>query len=145
MIVIGLSMVQLHPQLRQDTFDICKFELCHILLLNDNRFPWLVLVPDRPEMTEFHNLDKADQRQLMKEMSQCAKTLEQLHKPDKINMGALGNLVPQLHIHVIARFQNDVAWPGPVWGFEKPQRYIPSALENALTTLRNHFKKTNPA
>ena len=91
-------------------------------------------------MTEFHNLDNADQHQLMIEMSRCAKALEQLHTPDKINMGALGNLVPQLHIHVIARFQNDAAWPGPVWGFEQPQRYLPSAVENALTTLRDQLK-----
>jgi diadenosine tetraphosphate (Ap4A) HIT family hydrolase len=133
-------MVDLHPQLRQDTIEIETLGLSRLRLMNDARFPWLILVPDRPDATELHALSAADQMILMSEVTRCAKVLEGLHGPDKINIGALGNLVPQLHVHVIARFETDAAWPGPVWGFEKPQPYFTSVLDHTVTSLRNLLK-----
>ena len=129
-------MVNLHPQLRKETIEIVVLRLSRVLLLNDSRFPWLILVPDRPSVTELHTLNAADQMILMSELTVCSRVLESLHKPEKINIGALGNLVPQLHIHVVARFQTDAAWPGPVWGFGERQPYSTSVLEDTVTSLR---------
>lgn len=129
-------MVNLHPQLRKETIEIVALRLSRVLLLNDSRFPWLILVPGRPGVTELHALNAADQMILISELTVCSRVLESLHRPDKINIGALGNLVPQLHIHVVARFETDAAWPGPVWGFEERQSYSTSALEDTVTSLR---------
>ena len=129
-------MVNLHPQLRKETIEIVALRLSRVLLLNDSRFQWLILVPDRPSVTELHTLNAADQMILMSELTVCSRVLESLYRPDKINIGALGNLVPQLHIHVVARFQTDAAWPGPVWGFGERQPYSTSVLEDTVTSLR---------
>lgn len=129
-------MVNLHPQLRKETIEIVVLRLSRVLLLNDSRFQWLILVPDRPSVTELHTLNAADQMILMSELTVCSRVLESLYRPDKINIGALGNLVPQLHIHVVARFQTDTAWPGPVWGFGERQPYSTSVLEDTVTSLR---------
>ena len=129
-------MVNLHPQLRKETIEIVVLRLSRVLLLNDSRFQWLILVPDRPSVTELHTLNAADQMILMSELTVCSRVLESLYRPDKINIGALGNLVPQLHIHVVARFQTDAAWPGPVWGFGERQPYSTSVLEDTVTSLR---------
>ncbi|MBE90501.1 MAG: hypothetical protein CMM76_13815 [Rhodospirillaceae bacterium] len=131
----GLGLVNLHPQLRQDIIEILTLKLSRVLLLNDSRFPWLVLVPDRPDVTELYALESAAKKVLMSELTVCSRVLEGLHRPDKINMGALGNLVPQLHIHVIARFETDAAWPGPIWGFRGRRPYCTSALEDTVTSL----------
>ena len=129
-------MVNLHPQLRKETIEIVVLRLSRVLLLNDSRFQWLILVPDRPSVTELHTLNAADQMILMSELTVCSRVLESLYRPDKINIGALGNLVPQLHIHVVARFHTDAAWPGPVWGFGERQPYSTSVLEDTVTSLR---------
>ena len=129
-------MVNLHPQLRKETIEIVVLRLSRVLLLNDSRFQWLILVPDRPSVTELHTLNAADQMILMSELTVCSRVLESLYRPDKINIGALGNLVPQLHIHVVARFQTDAAWLGPVWGFGERQPYSTSVLEDTVTSLR---------
>ncbi|MDB3953333.1 HIT family protein [Alphaproteobacteria bacterium] len=129
-------MVNLHPQLRKETIEIVALRLSRVLLLNDSRFPWLILVPDRPGVTELHALNAADKMILISELTVCSRVLESLHRPDKINIGALGNLVPQLHIHVVARFETDAAWPGPVWGFGERQPYSTSVSEDTVTSLR---------
>ena len=129
-------MVNLHPQLRKETIEIVALRLSRVLLLNDSRFQWLILVPDRPSVTELHTLNAADQMILMSELTVCSRVLESLYRPDKINIGALGNLVPQLHIHVVARFETDAAWPGPVWGFGERQPYSTSVSEDTVTSLR---------
>ena len=129
-------MVNLHPQLRKETIEIVVLRLSRVLLLNDSRFQWLILVPDRPSVTELHTLNAADQMILMSELTVCSRVLESLYRPDKINIGALGNLVPQLHIHVVARFETDAAWPGPVWGFGERQPYSTSVSEDTVTSLR---------
>ena len=109
-------MFELHERLAADTAEVAALGLSRVLLMNDRRWPWLILVPERAGMTEIHRLSEGDQGELMVEISKASKILESLYAPDKINVGALGNLVPQLHIHVIARTHSDPAWPGPVWG-----------------------------
>ncbi|RBW66395.1 HIT domain-containing protein [Vibrio genomosp. F6] len=106
----------LHPQLAKDTTVIGHFPLCIALLHKDNAVPWVILVPKRNELKELHHLPMNEQQQFLVESQTINQTLEVLFTPDKINLGALGNMVPQLHIHHIARFISDVAWPGPVWG-----------------------------
>lgn len=106
----------LHPQLAKDTTVIGHFPLCIALLHKDNAVPWIILVPKRNELKELHHLPMNEQQQFLVESQTINQTLEMLFTPDKINLGALGNMVPQLHIHHIARFISDVAWPGPVWG-----------------------------
>ena len=106
----------LHERLAADTVPVSDLALCRVLLMRNRLFPWLVLVPRRVGAVEIHRLDEEDQQQLARETAAAAQVLEQLCRPDKINTGALGNLVPQLHIHVIARRRDDPAWPGPVWG-----------------------------
>lgn len=106
----------LHPQLETDCFVVGQFSLCALLLLNDSNYPWFILVPQREGITEIHQLSEADQQQLMKESSQLSTCIETEFKADKINIAALGNVVPQLHIHHIVRYKSDPAWPAPVWG-----------------------------
>lgn len=106
----------LHPQLQKDTTLIGEFPLCLVLLHRDNAVPWLILVPKVANLLEFHHLSTEQQRQFLTESQAVSELLENEFKPDKINLGALGNLVPQLHYHHIARFKDDIAWPGPVWG-----------------------------
>ena len=106
----------LHPQLEKDCFVIGQFPLCALLLMNDSNYPWFILVPQREGITEIHQLSEADQQQLMRESSMLAAVIEKEFNADKINIAALGNMVPQLHIHHIVRYKTDPAWPAPVWG-----------------------------
>lgn len=106
----------LHPRLKADTTVLGDLPLCRVLLSKEALGPWLILVPRKEELTEIHHLPQDEQYQLMRESSAVAAMLETDYQADKINVGALGNLVPQLHVHHIARFQSDIAWPGPVWG-----------------------------
>ena len=117
----------LHPQLQADTFHLEDWALSRVLLMNDCRFPWLVLVPMRPRLRELHDLGPADRALLTEEITRASRALSSAFSPDKINVGALGNIVEQLHIHIIARWQSDPAWPGPVWGKGKAEHYAPAA------------------
>jgi diadenosine tetraphosphate (Ap4A) HIT family hydrolase len=107
---------ELHPQLAKDTTIIGQFPLCVALLHKDNAVPWVILVPKRANLKELHHLPMQEQQQFLLESQAVSQALEATFQPDKLNLGALGNMVPQLHIHHIARFKDDVAWPGPVWG-----------------------------
>jgi diadenosine tetraphosphate (Ap4A) HIT family hydrolase len=109
-------MLTLHPTLARDTVEIARLPLCRALLMKDRRFPWLILVPERQEIREIHELSPEDRSRLVEEIAQVSEVLERLFHPVKLNVGALGNIVPQLHVHVVARFETDPAWPGPVWG-----------------------------
>lgn len=111
-----MSLFDLHPQLAADTLRVGRLELCELLLMNDSNFPWLILVPAVNDVREIHALPPGDQRKLMQEITFVSRRLERLTNADKMNVAALGNMVPQLHVHVIARFEADPAWPGPVWG-----------------------------
>ncbi|WP_305816270.1 HIT domain-containing protein [Photobacterium leiognathi] len=106
----------LHPRLESDTTVLGDFPLSRVLLSKEALGPWIILVPRVDELREIHHLPEQDQVQLMRESSAVATLLENDYQAEKINVGALGNLVPQLHLHHIARFSNDIAWPGPIWG-----------------------------
>ncbi len=106
----------LNQRLAADTAPLDDLPLCSARLMDDSRWPWIILVPRRADITEIHALSEADQGQLMRETTAASRALAAAYQPDKINVGALGNLVPQLHVHVIARRRDDAAWPGPVWG-----------------------------
>ena len=100
-------MFELHERLAADTAEVCELSLCRALLMRDARYPWLVLVPEREELSEIHHLAPADRLNLMAEIVEASEMLERQFRPDKINVGALGNMVPQLHVHVIARRRDD--------------------------------------
>lgn len=106
----------LHPRLQSDTTVLGDFPLSRVLLSKEALGPWIILVPRVDELRELHHLPEQDQYQLMRESSAVATLLENDYQAEKINVGALGNLVPQLHLHHIARFSHDIAWPGPIWG-----------------------------
>ncbi|MDB5511295.1 MAG: histidine triad protein [Enterovirga sp.] len=106
----------LDPRLAADTLAVGDLALCSVLLMDDARFPWLILVPRRDGATEITDLSAADSATLMEEIRIATGVMLALAKPDKVNVGALGNVVAQLHIHVVGRYRSDPAWPGPVWG-----------------------------
>jgi diadenosine tetraphosphate (Ap4A) HIT family hydrolase len=138
-------MFELHPRLRQDTVEIHSLDLSLLLMMNDARFPWLILVPAKKGLKELHALTPNEQMRLMGEITLCSQLLEEIHAPDKINVGALGNLVPQLHIHVIARRHSDAAWPGPVWGFGEPEPYPKTEREQAIAAFQQAIEAANTA
>ena len=129
-------MAELHPQLRKDCLVIGRFPLCVLLLMRDANYPWFILVPDREGVTEIHQLSEADQMQLMRESSTLAGFLEREFRADKINIAALGNMVPQLHIHHVVRYREDPAWPAPVWGRVPARPYTDKALADVVEKLR---------
>jgi len=129
-------MFQLHPRLQADTFDVAVWPLSRVLLMNDRTYPWLILVPQRADIRELHQLEPEDRTRLMHEMCLAGRILEKVTGCDKINTAALGNQVPQLHVHVIARFTGDPAWPGPVWGVRPPEAYDEATLSHTLRLLR---------
>ncbi|MDM5060112.1 HIT domain-containing protein [Aeromonas rivipollensis] len=109
-------MFELHPRLQADTQILGDLPLCRVLLAKDSQYPWLILVPRVAGLREIHHLLPEQQQQLMQESCAVAALMEHALNPDKINVAALGNLVPQLHLHHVARFSTDAAWPGPIWG-----------------------------
>ncbi len=110
------AVFDLDPRLRAETVAVTSWPLCLVLLQDDARFPWLILVPKRPALSELFDLSPEDSRQLSREMDAAGRLLKAETGALKINVGALGNIVRQLHVHVIARNEGDAAWPGPVWG-----------------------------
>ena len=111
-----MSTFQLHAQLKQDCFIVGQFELCLVLLLNDSQFPWFILVPQRENIREIFELQSEDQQLLIQESSYFSQQLATIFEAEKLNVAAIGNIVPQLHVHHIVRYQTDKAWPAPVWG-----------------------------
>jgi diadenosine tetraphosphate (Ap4A) HIT family hydrolase len=130
------SAWSLHPQLTQDTIDIGDLPLCKVLVIKDANYPWLMLVPRRPEKVEIIDLDEVEQAQLMAEVSRAARALKDITKCDKLNIAALGNMVPQLHVHVIARRSGDAAWPRPVWGVVPPLAHDAAEVQHFISALR---------
>ncbi len=130
---------ELHPQLAADSYPIAAWPLCEVRLIKDANYPWLILVPQKAGLRDFDELSPAEMSVAGSEISAASRALRTLYQPDKLNVAALGNQVPQLHIHVIARFQSDAAWPKPVWGVvparpyegEEDERVV--ALKEALT------------
>jgi diadenosine tetraphosphate (Ap4A) HIT family hydrolase len=123
------SAWELDPQLARDTVAIGDLPLSRILLMNDANYPWLLLVPRRPGLIELIDLDEPDREQLIAEIWRVSRGLKAVAPCDKLNIAASGNLVPQLHIHIVARRRTDVAWPKPVWGLVPPRAYDNADLD----------------
>jgi diadenosine tetraphosphate (Ap4A) HIT family hydrolase len=127
---------RLDARLAAECTDLADLPLCRVLLMEDARFPWLVLAPRRAGITEIHQLSSADQAQLMAEIVRASAALQRQTGCDKLNVAALGNMVPQLHVHVIARRHGDPAWPRPVWGVGDAVRYAASARASLMEAMR---------
>ncbi|MEZ9230789.1 HIT family protein [Vibrio amylolyticus] len=128
---------ELHPQLMKDTSVIGEFPLSLALLHKDNAVPWVILVPKRADLKELHHLTMKEQQQFLYESQAVCQALEATFMPDKLNLGALGNMVPQLHIHHIARFKSDEAWPGPIWGNTKGVFRDDDEQHEMVTRIKN--------
>lgn len=115
---------RLDPALVRDTSFVCGLPRCDVLLMDDSRFAWLILVPRLPGLTELFDLEPGDMNAVMREAATAGRVLKSVTGANKINIGALGNIVRQLHIHVVARKETDTAWPGPVWGFGERVPYV---------------------
>lgn len=126
---------ELDPRLAKDTVLVADWQLCRVLLMDDARFPWLVLVPRRASMVELFDLDEADRSHLLHETQRAMHILRNVAACDKLNVGALGNIVRQLHLHVVARTRGDAAWPGPVWGSGAAVPYAAAALAARIDAL----------
>lgn len=127
---------QLHPKLAADTHFVCELENCQVLLMDDARFPWLILVPQIADVRELYQLHEDAQQQTYRAMLRAAQLLAQHTQAEKMNVAALGNQVSQLHIHIISRYQTDAAWPGPVWGVGETAHYEAAELTTKLQDLR---------
>jgi Diadenosine tetraphosphate (Ap4A) hydrolase and other HIT family hydrolases len=130
----------LDPRLQADTRHVAMLPLCELRLMDDARYPWLVLVPRRAGMVEIADLAEAEQAQLWREANQATAALRAVAPCDKLNLGALGNIVRQLHLHVVARTQGDAAWPGPVWGSGAAVPYAAGALAARLAALQQELE-----
>lgn len=131
----------LDSQLAADTAAVCDWPLSRVLLMNDMRFPWLILVPRRDGIAEFFQLEAADRNLLTGEIARASAILNRWATSrtgcDKLNIGMIGNIVRQLHVHIVARRTSDAAWPFPVWGRGEPERYPAGELERAVAELRS--------
>lgn len=132
-------MFALHPQLAKDCFKVGDLPLSTVLLCNDANYPWVILVPRRADIREAFQLSETDQLQLMTESNGVLELMNQHFDADKMNVAALGNQVPQLHVHHIVRYQNDDAWPGPIWGAVPNKPYEDEQKEALLVVLRGLF------
>jgi diadenosine tetraphosphate (Ap4A) HIT family hydrolase len=130
-------MFELHPQLQADTVILGRFELSMVLLHKDSNYPWLLLVPQRNSVTEIHHLGEGERVQLMRESCRLSEMMTDLFNPVKMNVAALGNVVPQLHVHHVARFDTDAAWPKPIWGIADLKFYSQAELTALVDRLRN--------
>jgi diadenosine tetraphosphate (Ap4A) HIT family hydrolase len=129
-------MAQIHPQLEKDCLLLGNFPLSYLLLNRDANYPWFILVPDREDISEIYQLTANDQQQLMVESCHLAESLALHFNADKMNIAALGNIVPQLHLHHIVRYKQDKAWPAPVWGKLEAQAYTNKQLAQLIEKTR---------
>ena len=143
-----MAVFALHPRLAGDTHVIGDLALSRLLLMNDVRFPWLILVPRRPDLAEITDLDPGERALLLDEIAAASGALRKLFSPDRINVAAIGNLVGQLHVHVVARTQSDAAWPATVWGHGAAVAYDGTVLErrrgDLLTALALPAERASP-
>jgi diadenosine tetraphosphate (Ap4A) HIT family hydrolase len=129
----------LDTQLERDTLTVGDLTLCRVRLMNDANYPWLVLVPRRRDAVEITDLSGIDQAQLMREVTQAVRALKSETACDKINVAAIGNVVAQLHVHVVARFRNDSAWPKPVWGLFPARPYQAAGSQKLIASLKERL------
>lgn len=131
-----MSEFELHPQLAADTVEVARLPLCRLLLMKDANYPWFILVPARPGIREIYELAAADRQALLDESCRLGRVLMRLFAGDKLNVAALGNVVPQLHLHHVVRRRDDPAWPAPVWGRVAAVPYEAGQLEARLRQVR---------
>jgi diadenosine tetraphosphate (Ap4A) HIT family hydrolase len=131
----------LHARLEQDCIPVGHFELCQLLMMNDSQYPWFILVPEVAGATEMYQLTKTQRALLIEESCYLAEILAGLYQADKMNIAAIGNLVPQLHIHHVVRYQTDIAWPGPIWGKFPALPYTEQQVEDNLLKLKSRLKE----
>ena len=129
----------LHPQLAADTLPVCDLALSRLLAMNDANFPWLIVVPRRAGATEIIDLG-AEQALLMDEIALVSRALKDLTRCDKLNIAAIGNMVPQLHIHIVARRKDDAAWPKPVWGAVSRRAYEATEMERFIAAIADRVR-----
>ena len=127
---------ELAPELQRDCIELADWSLCKVLLMNDNQYPWFILVPRIEGCREIIDLDDKLQAQFWQESAQLSRTLQAVFSPDKLNVAALGNMVPQLHVHHIARFTTDAAWPKPVWGLHPAKPYTDEQIAELKKALK---------
>lgn len=127
---------QLHPRLQEDCCTVGQFALSQLLMMNDSQYPWFILVPRRQDTTEIYQLSETDRQALLNESCVLAEKIQAIYRPDKLNIATIGNLVPQLHMHHVARFKDDKAWPAPIWGKLPVQPYEHSDAERHVARLR---------
>ena len=130
-------MFELHPRLAEDTITVGEFELCQLLMHKDANYPWFILVPKRPEVLEIYHLSEQERIQLMNESCMLAEALVDVFSPDKINIATLGNMVPQLHMHHVARYKDDGAWPHPIWGAMPAKEYQSEEMHHRIEAVAN--------
>ena len=131
---------KLHPLLAADAIELASWPLSLVLLMNDGRFPWLILVPQRGGLREIHDLPAAERSVLIEEIARAGRLMQASFRADKINTAALGNQVPQLHVHVIARFTNDPAWPNPIWSHGPRRPMTATERTERMAALRVHLE-----
>jgi len=136
-----MTSFKLAPQLKADTIELGELPLCKVLLMNDSQFPWIILVPKRANITELYQLEDHDLKQVQLESLIISKMMMQHFSGEKLNTGALGNIVSQLHLHHIVRFKNDPAWPKPVWGNIQAIPYTETELSPLKTQLKRLIKE----
>tara|TARA_B110001452_G_scaffold121637_1_gene100901 strand:+ start:300 stop:698 length:399 start_codon:yes stop_codon:yes gene_type:complete len=122
----------------KDSYHITDLKLCSVRLIDNSKFPWIILVPNRKKVTDISELNLKDQILLMKEIVHCSKLMKKIFKTSKLNVEKIGNIVPQLHIHIIARSKNDSSWPLSVWVVEK-KTYSKKKIMVILQKLKNLF------
>lgn len=134
------TLFELHPRLKQDCIAIGRFELCQLLMMNDSQYPWFILVPEKAGIKEVYQLGKAEQNMLIEESSTLAENLAILYGADKMNIAAIGNMVPQLHIHHVVRYQTDIAWPAPIWGKFAAVPYTDQQITDNMELVKKQLK-----
>jgi diadenosine tetraphosphate (Ap4A) HIT family hydrolase len=132
-------MFKLHPQLQKDSIFVCDLTLCRVLLANDCQYPWLILVPMRNDIKEVIDLTEDEQQLLWQESAKVSRMMRDCYHPDKLNIASLGNMVPQLHVHHVARFTADPAWPGPVWGAHAAINYPSGQLDQIIADIKEQL------
>lgn len=136
-------MFTLHERLVADSTQVGELPLCTLLLINDANYPWLVLVPRRPEIREIYQLETTDRVQLLEESCVLSEVMDAVFTPLKMNVAALGNMVPQLHLHHIARFSDDPAWPNPVWCAVPAKAYDDDTQQKLIFSIVEGFNNTD--
>lgn len=139
-----LEALQLDSRLKTDSTFVIDLRLCQVRLSHNAAVPWILLIPNQPAVFEIIDLSDINQRLLMQEISLSSQVMRQLFRPTKLNIASLGNIVPQLHVHIIARHMNDKAWPNPIWNSGVSAAYHSTALDERINQLKEAFLKVLP-